>query len=564
MVKVHRARRGAALAAVGALCAVALAASSSASHGATQASPLDSIKHIVVIYEENHSFDNLYGSWEGVNGLNNADAAHTTQVDQTGKPYDCLRQLDVNLTALAATCTDSHGFSSAFRNTWFTIDNFIAATDTTCPPPLQAFAFANGLPKGTGRPGGCTRDIVHKFYQEQYQLNGGAQNRYMVGSDAAGTVMGVYDTKKLPIYQWLHSAKHPKYVIADSFFQSAFGGSFLNHQYLIAAQAPSDANAPAQFHSLVDSAGFPRNNYPLYLPQGGVTYRDSDFTVPCPAPVASLACGNFAVNTMQPSFEPSGSFGEKLVAQSNPTIGDRLMAKNIDFAWYGGGWSNAAGQVNAPGWTNGSGPTCSDPNHDPTFTYPKCPDNVFQYHHQPFSYYSSFAPGTAGRAHLQDEQALLQLLDKSRKKNGTTCALKPVSFIKPLGEENEHPGYASTPAGNSHQVALLQYIEGGNCAKDTLVVVTYDEFGGQWDHVPPPGMAGGPSGPHDQFGPGSRIPALIFAPGLKSTFSVDSTEHDTTSILATIEHKFGLQPLATRDAAVSDLTSIWNAKTVTP
>ena len=58
-------------------------------------------------------------------------------------------------------------------------------------------------------------------------------------------------------------------MIADNFFQSAFGGSFLNHQYLIAAQAPSDPNAPAAQHSLVDTAGFPRNNYPLYTPHPG-------------------------------------------------------------------------------------------------------------------------------------------------------------------------------------------------------------------------------------------------------------------------------------------------------
>ena len=45
---------------------------------------LRDIKHIVVIYEENHSFDNLYGGWEGVRGLKSADAAHTTQLGQTG------------------------------------------------------------------------------------------------------------------------------------------------------------------------------------------------------------------------------------------------------------------------------------------------------------------------------------------------------------------------------------------------------------------------------------------------------------------------------------------------
>src|SRR6476659_4386731 len=60
---------------------------------------LDRIKHVVVIYEENHSFDNLYGGWEGVNGLADADAAHTVQINQAGNAYACLKQDDVNLTS---------------------------------------------------------------------------------------------------------------------------------------------------------------------------------------------------------------------------------------------------------------------------------------------------------------------------------------------------------------------------------------------------------------------------------------------------------------------------------
>jgi acid phosphatase len=552
--------RGAALAA---LCALSIAVvTASASSGA--ASPLSKVKHIVVIYEENHSFDNLYGGWEGVNGLKNADPAHTTQVDQAGAAYTCLKQNDVNLAALPATCTDAaHNISSAFTNKWFTIDPLIPPTATTCPPPLKAFSFPNGVPNGQGLPGGCTRDLVHKFYQEQYQLNGGAQNRYMVGSDAIGLTMGVYDTKQLPIYKWLHSKKHPRYAIADNFFQAAFGGSFLNHQYLIAARAPEDPAAPAGLHSQVDPAGFPRSNYPLYTPLPGATYKDSDFTVTCPAPKADLACGNYAVNTMQPSNEPSGTFGEKLVLQTHATIGDRLTAKGVDWAWYAGGWADAAGLTTDPGYTNGSGPNCTNPNKDPSakFVYPNCPDNVFQYHHQPFNYFANYAVGTPGRAHLQDEKDFLNLLDASRKPK--KCALKPVSFWKPIGEENEHPGYASTPAGNSKLTNVLQFIEGGSCAKDTLVVVTYDEFGGQWDHVSPPGL-GNANGPHDLFGPGTRIPALVFAPGLKGSFVVDSKEHDTTSILATIEHRYGLAPLSTRDAAVGDLSSVWTAKVVKP
>src|SRR3954451_17218574 len=557
----RQATRVRAAAATAAIALVISVVATTVSSGAT--SPLGKINHFVVIYEENHSFDNLYGGWEGVNGLTQADAAHMTQVDQSGAPYACLRQNDVNLAAMAATCSDAgHGINSAFANKVFTIDPLLPPTATTCPQPLKAFSFPNGVPNGQGLPGGCTRDLVHKFYQEQYQLNGGAQNRYMVGSDAIGMTMGVYDTKQLPIYKWLHSAKHPKYAIADNFFQAAFGGSFLNHQFLIAAQAPSDPNAPAAQHSLVDANGFPQRTYPLYRPDPNATYRDGDFTVPCPAPKANLACGNFAVNTMQPSSEPSGTFGDKLVLQTNPTIGDRLSAKNIDWAWYSGGWADAAGLTTDPGYTNGSGPNCTNPNKDPgaKFIYPACPDNVFQYHHQPFNYYANYAVGTPGRAHLQDEADFLKLLDASRKPN--KCALKPVSFWKPLGEENEHPGYASTPNGNSKLTHVLEFIEGGNCAKDTMVIVTYDEFGGQWDHVSPPGQ-GNENGPHDLFGPGTRIPALVIAPGLKSNFVVDSKEHDTTSILATIEHRFDLAPLTTRDKAANDLTSIWSAKVVT-
>ena len=107
-----------------ALAALAIVAVATGGAGAARGGDqLQKINHIVVIYEENHSFDNLYGGWEGVNGRSNADAAHTTQVDQNGVAYGCLKQMDVNLTSppLAVTCTDSaHGISSAFLNTWFT------------------------------------------------------------------------------------------------------------------------------------------------------------------------------------------------------------------------------------------------------------------------------------------------------------------------------------------------------------------------------------------------------------------------------------------------------------
>jgi phospholipase C len=106
-------------------------------------------------------------------------------------------------------------------------------------------------------------------------------------------------------------------------------------------------------------------------------------------------------------------------------------------------------------------------------------------------------------------------------------------------------------------VDLLKAINGSRCAKDTMIVVTYDEFGGQWDHVPPPGQGATTPGPHDEMGPSTRIPALTIAPGLRHPFSVDHASHDTTSIMATIEHRFGLRPVTTRDRTVQDLSTVF-------
>src|SRR4051794_10977775 len=95
------------------VAAVPLAAPTSAGRPHRRAPRVLGYEHLVVIYQENHSFDNLYGSWgrvgrNRVDGLARADAARTTQLTQAGTPYRCLPQNDVNLTSppLPASCTD--------------------------------------------------------------------------------------------------------------------------------------------------------------------------------------------------------------------------------------------------------------------------------------------------------------------------------------------------------------------------------------------------------------------------------------------------------------------------
>jgi phospholipase C len=112
----------------------------------------------------------------------------------------------------------------------------------------------------------------------------------------------------------------------------------------------------------------------------------------------------------------------------------------VSWAWYAGGWANANGDTTSHYFTNGPGPTCADTHATTSSTYPNCPDKLFQFQHQSFNYFESFAPGTPNRAtHLRDEGEFIDTVKASK----STCALRSVSFVKPLGAENEHPGYAS-------------------------------------------------------------------------------------------------------------------------
>ena len=434
--------------------------------------PFRHINHFVVIYLENHSFDNLYGTFPGANGLNGADPAHTIQVDLSGHVFKCLEQNDPQLTSPplpADACSTANGdaFNSHFTNAPFRIDGYV-------PPDMK------------------TRDLVHRYYQNQVQIDGGKNDKFVAVSDAKGLSMGVYDTANLPLAEY---AK--RYTLADRFFQGAFGGSFLNHQWLIAPRTPPFAGAASDggacdIHTVLDANRLP------------VAGKD--------LPLTTKADGDWAVNTIQP-FNPPFLAGtpdcRRLPPLDGTTIGDRLTGAGIDWAWYSGGWNDAvAGH----------------------------PDPLFQYHHQPFAYFANYAPGTSGRSHLRDES---EFLAAARSGN-----LPAVSFVKPVGAENEHPGYADLSRGEQHTAELIEAVRSSHDWKKTAIVVTYDENGGFWDHVAPPVV--------DRWGPGTRVPTLVISPRARRHF-VDHESYDTTSILATIERRYGLAPLGTRDAAANDL-----------
>jgi len=163
----------------------------------------------------------------------------------------------------------------------------------------------------------------------------------------------------------------------------------------------------------------------------------------------------------------------------------------------------------------------------------------FQAHHQPFNYFKNFAPGTKERiAHLRDSSELINDID-----NGN---LPAVSFYKPEGINSEHPGYTNILSGDQHIADVIAKIQSSSQWGSTVIIVTYDENGGFWDHVPPP--------KGDRWGPGTRIPTIIISSFSKRNF-VDHTVYDTGSINKLITRRFGLHPIDGVRSFVGDLTN---------
>src|SRR5476649_169192 len=483
---------------------------------------LNNIQTIVVIYAENRGFDNLYGLFPGANGVQGVNptssSAYIPQKDVDGSVLPVLPPTWGGMTAAGQSTVITQAQSANLPNKPFQIDN------------------PNGpinLPQSV-----ITRDLVHRFYNNQMQINGGANDKFTAYSDAGGLSMGYYDGSKMKMWD---IAK--QYALADNLYIGAFGGSFLTHQYLICACAPQypnadtsvakgaiakiDVDAKGNFVRLTPSATAPAsvlNGAPAYANDGAITPAD--------------ASGMFyAVNTMQPPYQPSSnsyaaddsthlyadtSKANTLPPQTQKNIGDLLSGKNIDWAWYAGAWKDTSAATTGAA----RGAITNPPN--------------FQFHHQPFNYYANMDQvknPTNRAAHLKgyDSQFVADVANGS---------LPPVAFYKPQGNLNQHPGYASVADGDAHIADVIAKLKKSPQWKNMLVIVTYDENGGFYDHASPP--------KGDKWGPGTRVPAILVSPYVKK--GVDHTQYDSASILRAITRRFNLpvlDGLSTRDKALA-------------
>ena len=470
-----------------ATCGTALAADAG-----TGARGLDKIQTVVVIYAENRSFDTLFGSFPGANGIGQASQESLRQRDRDGSPLTELPPVWGGLTAPGVVPPVTQAMTEHLPNAPFTVDD------------PQGFNVSLGT---------VTHDLWHRFYQNQMQIDGGRNDMFVAWADSGAMPMGHWDGSRTAMWE---VAK--RYALADNFFMGAFGGSFFNHMWLACACAPSYPDADKSPAKPSISAVEP----------DGVTLRVAENSprsamdgVPKFVADGNLTPDFYAVNTMQPPYQPSANApapdGDPALAdpsnpttlppQAEPTIGDLLSLRRVSWAWYAGAWQYVLDHGN------------------------HLPVPNFQYHHQPYNYFLNFAPGTAARReHIRDAglngASLIEAIDEGR--------LPQVTFYKPQGNLNEHSGYADIQAGDRHIADVVSHLERSPQWPRMLVVVTYDENGGIWDHVAPPRG--------DRWGPGTRIPTIVVSPFAKRGF-VDHTPYDTTSVLRLITERFALPTL---------------------
>ncbi|WOE78676.1 acid phosphatase [Pseudomonas protegens] len=470
----------------------------------------DQVKNVVVLFAENRSFNNLFANFPGVEKpLSALKPEAFQQRDRDGSLLSKLPPIWGGILQVGPQ----------------TLDGITYPVETQFQENLPNAPFALKGPSGEDLPLGLvTRDLWHVFYQNQMQINGGKNDGFVAWADSGALTMGHYAQTRYSLRLWDVARE---FVLCDNFFQGAFGGSFLNHQYLISAKVPfypDAANSVAKSQIATLQGDDPKGTRLKPLDKSPASAMDG---APQFGPSA-LTPDGYAVNTMAPPYWPTWirdpqrpdyakpDLPSVLVPQTHEHIGDKLSKKNVDWAWYGGAWQATLEQFKDSGGI------------------PKIPN--FQYHHQPFNYFVRQGPeNPAERAKrlrdggLGDESSTNKFFADAE-----AGKLPAVTFYKPQGNLNLHAGYADVAAGDRHIDRALKVLRESPQWKNMVVIVTVDENGGWWDHVAPP--------QGDRWGPGTRIPALVVSPFARKG-TVDHTVYDTASILRLITRVFQLETL---------------------
>jgi acid phosphatase len=517
------------------------------------------IRHLIVIVGENHTFDNVFATYQPRQGQSVWNLLSEGIVDAQGNPGVSFNRAAQN---------------QAMDTTTYSIAPNQTGPYSTLPQPNTTYAFGQSLNLPDARfpadlPNGpfqltkyvpyqlsFTGDPVHRFFQMWQQVDEGRMDLFAWVAETVGTgpqnfppaptpsdtfqggvAMGFFNMASgdAPVFKYV--ADH--YAISDNYHQGIMGGTGANFIYLGTADVGyfSDGNG----HPLTPPSNQIENPNPqsgtnnFYTQDGyaGGSYVNcSDPNQPGVAPILSYlnslgVSGNCApgafylVNNYSPGFNPDGtpkplgSGNFTLPPQTLPSIADALSAQGVSWKYYIGGWNN--GHPNAA-W-------CSICN--------------------PFEFISSVMTNPSMRANIRDVPDFYNDLAQDN--------LPAVAFIRPYEGYAGHPADSSLSAYEDFVAAIANAVISQRALfTHTAILVTTDEGGGYYDS--------GYIQPLDFFGDGTRIPLLVISPWVTAG-KVDHTYYDHGSILKFIERNWGLHPLSgrSRDNLPNPMTSATNA-----
>ncbi len=505
------------------------------------------IKHVIVIVGENHSFDNVFATYQprfhqrvwnllskGIVGANGSPGANFTEAAQQQANDQGTYRIDPPHTGPFATLPRP--------NTTYAFGEPQNVADARFPAALPNGPFQ--ISKYAPYYGGFTGDPPHRFFQMWQQFDEGKNDLFVwvdvtvgigpqngaptptpgntfQGSEAMGFFnMAAGDAPKLKFM-----ADH--YALGDNYHQAVMGGTGANFIFLGTADeaffSDGHGNPVTPFANQIENPN-PRASTNNFYTQdgyaGGSYVNCADSAQPGVKPIMSYLKqlsyapfngGNCAPNTYYlvnnygPGFNPDGS--EKsidathftLPPQTLPNIGEALSKAGVSWKYYIGGWKNGH------------------------------PDESWCSICNPFQFIRGVMQ-TALRNNIQDISDFKNDLQADH--------LPAVSFIRPYEGYAGHPADSNLAAYETFVADVINSLhKRPELFDQTAVIATMDEGGGYYDS--------GYIEPIDFFGDGTRIPLVIVSPYVKEGF-VDHTYYDHTSILKFIEANWGLAPLSGR------------------
>jgi phospholipase C len=407
------------------------------------------IKHIVVIMQENRSFDTYFGTYPGANGIPKGTAC---------MPF-------------------SPGHPTV-----------------GCVKPFLSTNHISG-------------DLPHGYQSSIAAYDNGKMDGFMLAENENPKTMSYYDNKTIPYYWDL--AKH--YVLADNFYSSVLSYSLPNHWYAVAGQAPSTSmlyfmHRPPN-NDIINQG---ENASSIADDSGGGGSGDGDQT--------NTKAANFGVNPNPSTTNSRAQIARVYLEESNltKTVTDLFMNNphNITWKYYDhlvktGNYKTAV--------TSG---------------------RAFEFWN-PFSakgttYTPQYSPHFVNRAQIFTDL-----------RNGD---FPEISWVMPSFPISEHAP-ASITTGMNWVKHVINAIMNSSYWNSTAIILTWDDYGGFYDHVPPPQI--------DKYGLGFRMPTLIISPYAKPGY-IDHTQYQFESTLKFIEWRFNLPALTDRDKHASNLLNAFD------